>query len=115
MHPPQSLAMQDAETETAARQDHRADAPIRRVLWVPPEATQGLEQSRVCVHVHEHGWLTDSTSGEAQGRRETDALQTLAPPGPPGERPTSSVTAPAARASLSPLRPGKPINHQDEV
>lgn len=32
----------------------------------------------VCVHVHEHGQVTDSTNWEARGRKETEA-QTLAP------------------------------------
>lgn len=69
---------------------------------------QGLEHGRVCVHVREHGQLTDSTSWEAQGRRETEGSQTLAPTCLALlERLTSSMAAPAARASPSPLRPGK--------
>lgn len=40
-----------------------------------PRRLQGLEQSRVCVHVHQHSGLTDSTSWEAQGMRETEALR----------------------------------------
>lgn len=67
--------MQDAEVENAAPVGVVPGARERRtnVKASPlalPKAPAGLVHSRVCVHVHEHGQLTDSTNWEAQGRRD---------------------------------------------
>lgn len=97
--PSQCLVMQDAEMETMAPQDHGADAPTQ---GSPLGASRGA--CRVRVHVHERGQVTDSTSWEAQGRRLRLSDSSTRWPGPPGKRLTSSVAAPAARAS--PLPPG---------
>lgn len=81
-----------------------------------PRRLQGLGQSRVCVHVLEHGQLTDSTSWEAQGRRLRLSDSSTHLPGPPGKRLASLTAAPAAGASPSPLGPGETgINQQSEV
>lgn len=64
--------MQDAEMEMVAPQDQGALHQHKGVLWAPPGVPAG-SGAEVCVHVHEHGQLTDSTSWEAQGRRETEA------------------------------------------
>lgn len=81
-----------------------------------PRRLQGLGQSRVCVHVHEHGQLTDSTSWEAQGRRLRLSDSSTHLPGPPGKRLIFLMAAPAAGASPSPLCPGETgINQQSEV
>lgn len=81
--PPQCLAMQDAEMETVAHQDHGRDAPTggESPGGHPPTPRPPTGACRVWSpggSVSEsmgHGRLTDSTSWEAQGRRETEALR----------------------------------------
>lgn len=103
--PSQCLVMQDAEMETVAPQDHGVDAPAQgSPLGASPRRLQGLGPSRVCVHVLEHGQRTDSTSGEAQGRRLRLSDSSTHLPGPPGKRLTSCDGCSGSRSpSLTPL------------